>query len=226
MEKFQLISESIMTLLFLIAAVWGAAISFGKKSALFLQIVACGLGCMALGNVFAFALQLTAPEEVLRTLTEGFHIGLLGIFGMFAFLFSASYGQIDGLGDDRSASLREYRLIALSAPVGSIVILVLMLTSGITWKLQVMYGVLFLPAILASYYNLKHLIIPDVEDGILAAIRKYNFATLVLTILVMLSFVIKLYGQSLAYGIICILSGLCALAVLWFAKDGTERWLR
>ena len=226
METFQFISEMIMTLLFLVAAIWGAVISFGKKSALFLQIVACGLGCMALGNVFAFALQLTAPEDVLRDLTEGFHIGLLGIFGMFAFLFSASFGQIDGLGDDRSEVLQEYRLIALSAPVGVIVLLILMLTSGIGWQKQAMYGVLFLPAILASYYNLKHLIIPDVEDGILAAIRKYNFTTMLLTALVMASFVVKFYGLTLAYGIVSILCGVCALFVLWFAKDGTERWLR
>ena len=79
---------------------------------------------------------------------------------------------------------------------------------------------------LASYYNLKHLIIPDVEDGILAAIRKYNFATILLTVLVMITFVVKMYGQTLVYGIVSILCGVCALFVLWFAKEGTERWLR
>ena len=68
MGTFQFVSELIMTLLFLAAAIWGAVISFGKRSALFLQIVACGLGCMALGNVFSFVLQLTAPEEILREL--------------------------------------------------------------------------------------------------------------------------------------------------------------
>lgn len=226
MEIFKFVAELIMTLLFLTAAVWGAVISFGKKSALFLQIVACGLGCMALGNVFTFAMQLTASADVLQKLTEGFHIGLLGTFGMFAFLFSASFGQIDGLGDDKSEALKEYRLVALAAPAGVIVILILMLTSGIGWQMQAMYTVLFLPAILASYYNLKHLIIPDVEDGILAAIRKYNLATILLTVLVMISFVVKLYGQTLVCGIVNILCGVCALFVLWFAKDGTERWLR
>jgi hypothetical protein len=117
-------------------------------------------------------------------------------------------------------------LIALTAPAGVIVILILMLVSGIGWQMQVMYGVLFLPAMLASYYNLKHLIIPDVEDGILAAIRKYNLATILLTVLVMITFVVKMYGQTLVYGIVSILCGVCALFVLWFAKEGTERWLR
>lgn len=80
--------------------------------------------------------------------------------------------------------------------------------------MQVMYGVLFLPAMLASCYNLKHLIIPDVEDGILAAIRKYNLATILLTVLVMITFVVNMYGQTLVYGIVSILCGVCALFVL------------
>ena len=226
MENLQFISELVMTLLFLAAGIWGAVISFGKRSALFLQIVACGLGCMALGNVFALSLQLTAGEETLRTISSGFHIGLLGYFGLFAFLFSASFGQIDGLGDDKSKELRKYRLIALAAPAVTAVILIFMLITGINWQMQIVYGVLFLPAILASYYNLKHLIIPDVEDGILAAIRKYNLLVLILTVLIMVSFVLKLTGEIIAYSIANILAGLGALAVLWFAKQGTERWLR
>ena len=150
METLQFISELVMTLLFLAAAIWGAVISFGKRSALFLQIVACGLGCMALGNVFVFALQITAVEEAFRSISGGFHIGLLGYFGLFAFLFSASFGQIDGLGDDRSQELRKYRLIALIAPVVTAAILVFMLMSGFKWQMQIVYCMLFLPAILAS----------------------------------------------------------------------------
>ena len=226
METLQFISELAMTLLFLTAAIWGAAISFGKRSALFLQIVACGLGCMALGNVFALSLQLTAGEETLRSILSGFHIGLLGYFGLFAFLFSASFGQIDGLGDDKSKELRKFRLIALTAPVVTLVILFFVLITGINWQMQIGYCVLFLPAILASYYNLKHLIIPDVEDGILAAIREYNLAVLILTVLIMVSFMLKLSGQTVAYSIVNIVAGLCAPTVLWFAKRGTERWLQ
>ena len=226
MEIFKFVAELIMTLLFLAAAIWGAVISFGKRSALFLQIVACGLGCMSLGNVFVFVMQFTAPTDVLVNLNEGFHIGLLGTFGMFAFLFSASFGQIDGLGDDKSKELRKYRLIAMIAPIIVVIFFAIIANSGIKLKMQIVYFILFLPAALASYYNLKHLIIPDVEDGILTAIRNYNRSTLVLTFLIILSFAIKTNGQTIVYGITAILSGVCALLVLWFAKDGTERWLR
>ena len=69
-------------------------------------------------------------------------------------------------------------------------------------------------------------IIPDVEDGILAAIREYNLAVLILTVLIMVSFMLKLSGQTVAYSIVNIVAGLCAPAVLWLAKRGTERWLQ
>ena len=226
MEKFELISEIIKALLFAATAIWGMSVSFGKKGALFLQIVACGMGCMALGNIFVFALNVTAPEEALTTLTTGFNIGLLGIFGMFAFIFSASYGQIDGLGDDKSPELRKYRLLALIAPGVNLIILLGIVFAGIELNMQIIYPVLFLPAILASYYNLKHLIIPDVDLGILACIRKYNLVALIMTTLVLLSTAAKQYDISALYSILNVLTGISAVTVFYFAKSGSEEWLK
>ena len=226
METFELISEIIKTILFVSSAIWGMTVSFKKRGALFLQIVACGLGCMALGYIFVFALKITAPESALASLTSGFNIGLLGIFGMFAFIFSASYGQIDGLGDDKSKELRKYRLLALIAPIVSLIILALIVFSGLELYMQIIYVVLFLPAILASYYNLKHLIIPDVELGILDSIRKYNLLALIMIVLVLATTVSKQYDISILYSVLNILTGLSAPIVFYFAKIGAEGWLK
>ena len=226
MENFELISEIIKSFLFTAASIWEISVSFKKRGALFLQIVAFALGCMALGNIFVLALNITAPEEVLVTLTKDFNIGLLGIFGMFAFIFSASYGQIDGLGDDHSRELRKYRLLALIAPIVNAIILMAIVFSGIEVHMQIIYAILFLPAILASYYNLKHLIIPDVELGILASIRKYNLVALIMTVLVLLATVTKQYDVSILYSILNILTGLIAPIVFYFAKKGSEGWLK
>ena len=226
METFELISEIIKTILFISSAIWGVTVSFKKRGALFLQIGACGLGCMALGYIFVFALKITAPESALESLTSGFNIGLLGIFGMFAFIFSASYGQIDGLGDDKSKELRKYRLLALIAPAFFLVLLAGIVFAGIEAHMQIIYSILFLPAILASYYNLKHLIIPDVELGILASIRKYNLFALVMIALVMLTTVSQLYDISILYSVLNILTGLSAPIVFYFAKIGAEGWLK
>ena len=226
MEKFELISEIIKSFLFTAASIWGISVSFKKRGALFLQIVAFALGCMALGNIFVLALNITAPEEVLVTLTKDFNIGLLGIFGMFAFIFSASYGQIAGLSDDHSRELRKYRLLALIAPIVNAIILMAIVFSGIEVHMQIIYAILFLPAILASYYNLKHLIIPDVELGILASIRKYNLVALMMTVLVLLATATKQYDVSILYSILNILIGLIAPIVFYFAKKGSEAWLK
>ena len=226
MEKIELISEIVKTLLFAMAAIWGIAISFKKRSALFLQIVACGLACMALGNVFTFVLQITAPQDILSDMVNGFNIGLLGSFGLFAFLFSASFGQIDGLGDDRSKELRKYRLIALIAPVVMSAILALTIFSGIELKMQIVYVVLYVPAILASYYNLKHLIIPDIDDGILSAIRKYNLTVLIMILLTLISAASKQYDFTVIYAVLNVLTGISAPIVFYFAKRGSEAWLK
>ena len=226
MEALILISEIVKALLFAASAIWGITVSFKKRGALFLQIIACALGCMALGNIFVFSLYITAPEAVLDSMLSGFNIGLLGIFGMFAFIFSASFGQIDGLGDDKSKELRKYRLLALIAPAVNLLLLALIVFSGIESNMQIIYAILFLPAILASYYNLKHLIIPDVELGILASIRKYNLLALVMTSLVLLTTASKQYDISILYSILNILTGFCAPIVFYFAKKGTEGWLK
>jgi hypothetical protein len=224
--NFELISEIVKTLLFAVSAIWGMAVSFKKRGALFLQIVACGLCCMALGSIFVFSLNITAPEALHEQLLGGFNLGLLGTFGLFAFLFSASFGQIDGLGDDRSASLRKYRLLALIAPAVAILVLAAIVFSGIQPSMRIIYMVLFLPSILASYYNLKHLIIPDVELGILASIRAYNLVVLIMTLLVLIGTAAQHYGLAVCYGILNILTGISAPVVFYFAKKGTEGWLK
>lgn len=226
MEKFELISEIIKAVFFAAAAIWGITVSFKKRGALFLQIIAFGLGCMALGNIFVFALYITAPDAIRESLLTGFNIGLLGIFGMFAFIFSASYGQIDGLGDDKSRELRKYRLLALIAPIVSLIFLALIVFSGLELYMQIIYVVLFLPAILASYYNLKHLIIPDVELGILDSIRKYNLLALIMIALLMLTTASQLYGVAVLYSILNILTGISAPVMFYFAKKGSEGWLK
>ncbi|MBR5774038.1 MAG: hypothetical protein IKY44_04215, partial [Clostridia bacterium] len=117
MEMFEFISQCIVAFLLAASAIYGIAVSFKKKGVLFVQIIVSGVACLALGNIFTLMLQITAPQEVKNSLMNGFNLGMLGIFGFFFFIFSAAFGQIDGLGDDRSKSLRKYRLIGLTSVI-------------------------------------------------------------------------------------------------------------
>ena len=85
MDKFEFISQTVSTLLLVASAIYGIAVSFKKKSILFVQIIASGVACLALGNIFTLMLRITAPEEIKNSLTNGFNIGMLGVFGFFIF---------------------------------------------------------------------------------------------------------------------------------------------
>ena len=64
MDKFEFISQIVSTLLLAASAIYGIAVSFKKKSILFAQIIASGVACLALGNIFTLMLRITAPEEI------------------------------------------------------------------------------------------------------------------------------------------------------------------
>ena len=59
--------------------------------------------------------------QVVRLLTGGeicgqFQLGVSGCIGSLMFLFSANFGAMDRIADDKSKALRKYRIIALAAP--------------------------------------------------------------------------------------------------------------
>ena len=199
-------------------------VSFKKKGVLFVQIIVSGVACLALGNIFTLTLWITAPEEIKSILTNGFNIGMLGIFGFFFFVFSAAFGQIDGLGDDRSKALRKYRIIGIAAVIPVVICIALIAVSPVQETLKIVYTILYLPAALASYYNLKHLVLPDVELGIIACMRKYNLFMLIATSVILLGSVFKVYEITVLYGISNILVGVMGALVIISAKRSTERW--
>lgn len=224
MQTFDFISQLILSLLLTASAIYGVTVSFKKKGVLFVQIIVSGVACLALGNIFTLILQVTAPEEIVSSLTNGFNIGMLGIFGFFFFIFSAAFGQIDGLGDDRSKAFRKYRIIGVSAVIPVVICIVLIVFSPVQEKLKIVYAILYLPAALASYYNLKHMILPDVDLGIIACMRKYNLFMLITTIIILLSTVFKVYELTVLYGISSILVGVMGAIIIISAKRSAERW--
>lgn len=224
METFEFISQCIVTFLLAASAIYGIAVSFKKKGVLFVQIIVSGVACLALGNIFTLTLQITAPQEVKNIMINGFNLGMLGIFGFFFFVFSAAFGQIDGLGDDRSKSLRKYRLIGLIAIIPVLICVVLILLSPIRETLKIVYAILYLPAVLASYYNLKHLVLPDVYLGIIACMRRYNLFMLITTAVLLMNTVFKVYGSTTLYGISNVLIGVMGAIIIVSAKRSAERW--
>ena len=94
------------------AFIWGIAKYYKRKVALYVNLILCGIGCFALGKLFGAVSFLTAGG-----LPEHFHVGYLGTFGCFLFIFSANLGQMDSLIDDGDKAMARYRMLSLGAPL-------------------------------------------------------------------------------------------------------------
>jgi hypothetical protein len=85
---------------------------FKPKKALYKKMVACALGCLFIERLYEIVQYVIVGD-----LPQLFEVGTFGNIGCYMFLFSANYGAIDSLIDDKSAELKKYRLAALAAPL-------------------------------------------------------------------------------------------------------------
>ena len=173
-----------MTLCALFSFHLGLRLYFNKKAPLYVLMIVFGIGCAMLGRMFETLMLLTRHE-----IQSGFHVGLLGILGSFMFFMAANYGTMNMLVDDGSKELRKYRLISLAAPAVILAIYLFYLSRVGFGADAIVSGVLTLVIMQASYFHLKHLIIPDVEDGIIRHIRHYNLVALIYALLCMIEIV-------------------------------------
>ena len=203
-----------------------AALIIGKnawiipKRAWFPKFVAAGLGCMALG-----CLHDTVYLLVTGSYADDIYIGHLGVIGCFLFLISASYGQLDGIFDDRSSANRKYRLLALLAPFAMILVYIpSLLTDRLSPVMKVVHFISWIPMIVASYYNFKHAILPDGGFAFVKAVRPYNItATLFAFAEVLYLTMYTLEKPQLVVLCAAILAA-SACCMMFFAKRGAEKW--
>ena len=193
---------------------------FRAKSALYIRMIVYGIGCAMLGRLFE-TLQLFTTGSI----QEGFHVGILGVVGSFLFFFSSNYGQMDSLVDDGSAQYRKYRLTALAAPAAVLgLFAVYAAFAGLT-QTTVVFGVESLIIAAATYYHLKHLIIPDVSYGVIRSIRKYNLLALIYAFLCMGEMLLDVFAVPAVCSIILFV--LLCIALLIFIpvlEGGIKTW--
>ena len=219
MNYFLLFSNLAMFLCMAISFTYGVVRFFKKGKALYLQMIVGGLGCMMLGRAFQVVTLLTRGM-----LPQGFHIGTLGIVGGFLFFLSANYGQMDKLLDDGAIENKKYRLLGLFAPlllagIYSLVFLFRMETESI-----IVNAVMTAIIMLASYFNLKHFIFPDVEFGIIRSIRGYNLIALLLAVLSVGEIILLLYARLVPLLILYIAICIVTVAIVPILEKGVKKW--
>ncbi len=200
----------------LAAVCLGGMLCVRRKQPLFFKILLFAAACYLLGALFEGGWQLVYGAG-----PEGFHVGYLGYAGMWFFLLSSYFGAIDRLADGGERAYRPYRLAALIAPL-----LVLALTIGSVLRQGAAASLplllLAIPMGLTLYFALKHLLLPDVEMGIIRVMRPYNGYLLLLGLSQAVSL---LPGTSSAVRTAStVLLSLLLAGMLPMAEAGVRKW--
>lgn len=169
-----------MTLCAAFGFIYGLVHLVWPRKALYTQMIVYGLGCAMVGRLFQVVTLFAFGG-----LTNGFNIGMLGIIGSFLFFLTANYGQMDSLVDDGSKKFQKTRIMALAAPAA------IFLLYGIYVHVTVidlstfvrLAGVLIIAV--TAYFHLKHILIEDVDFGLVHSLRRYNILGLLNTFLCM-----------------------------------------
>ena len=200
--------------------IYGLNHFFRKGRPLFLQSLTMAMGCYALGSVYHLCQTLTT-----ETVLEGFTPAYLGRIGFFLFLITASYGQMDKIVDDGSAAMRPSRVIALIAPVCAALLYV---PSAIIEELplatKIAVALVWIPALVSVYYNLKHAIIPDCDFGFIKAIKPYNVLATCLGFAELSCLTAWNYLYNVPLVITPFVFALLCVSMMVAAKKGAEKW--
>lgn len=214
------ISSGLPLLCSVVALVLYKGMWLNGKKALFPKLVSLGVACVALGSLSDVTYLL-----VRNTQTNGFYIGFLGIIGCFLFLLSANYGQLDRLFDDSSKSFFKYRFIALLAPLSIVAIFIpVFFAPNLPVAMRVFAFVGWLPVICASYYNLKHAVLPDCGFVFVKAVRAYNIAAVVLELFYTVYIVMRVYQLTVGVLISSVVISASLVILLHLAKKGVSKW--
>jgi len=193
---------------------------FRGKSALYVRMIIFSVGCAMLGRMFE-TLQLLVRGQ----LNSGFHVGMLGIIGSFMFLFSANYGQMDSIVDDGSKEFRLVRIVSFIAPIAIMAAwFVVFVKNGLS-ETTVALGVQTLFIALASYYHLKHLIIKDVDYGLIRSIRSYNLLALIYALLCVVEMLTEMFNlPNICVVAVYLLQCVVLLAFVPVLERGVKKW--
>ena len=182
-------------------------------------MIACAIGCNVLGSLYDVCEILTT-----KTLSEGFSVSYLGGIGCYLFLLSANYGCMDGIIDDGTPAMVKSRRLAWIAPIAATALYVVNFFAEIPFETKKYYFFLWIPAVISSYYNLKHALAPDMGFGFIKAIRPFNLAAIAFNLLNLLHFTVWNYFEWQAITVSGTLAGIATVIMAVMAKRGVKRW--
>ena len=201
--------------------VYGLSVMFKKKQPLYFKLAIFPLACHAFSRVFYIVTLLCYGG-----LPATFNIGFFGFAAFFLFLYLQNVGTIDNLLDDEDKKFTKYKLLALIAPACEMVIAVWAFNcSSASISVRLSFVVLAALAGLAGYFNIKHALEPDVEGGIIRALRRFNILCFALEILTLAEVGLYCFGLTNPI-IIQILLGILYIMYLPLLNKEMKKWIQ
>ena len=214
------IAEIVPLLATLFSLIYGLKHFFKKGKPLFLQTITMAMGCHALGSIYHLCQTLTSD-----VLIEGFTPAYLGRIGFFLFIITASYGQMDRIVDDGSTKMKPSRYIALLAPIcAALLYIPNYIIEVVPIQTKIVYALIWIPAVVAVYFNLKHAIIPNMDFGFIKAIKPYNILILCLSFSELVCLTAWDYYEIVPLAISAVVFGVMCISTMIAAKKGVEKW--
>ena len=214
------IAELVPLFATLFSLTYGFKHFFKKGKPLCTQSITMAMASHAVGSIYHLCQTLTSEYIV-----DGFTPAYLGRIGFFLFLLTASYGQLDRIVDDRSPKMRRSRIVALIAPL---LVILLYIPNVIIYVVpvatKVVYAIVWIPAAISVYFNLKHSLIPDLDFGFVKAIRPYNILATCLGFAELLCLTAWDYYYPTQLAITAVLFGILCISTMVVLKKGVEKW--
>lgn len=210
-----------VVLSFLIAVgsfTWGSFALLKKKRPMYFRLFVFAAGCFALH-------QLSTIVSVWCGIVPSMSIGAFSIFGAEFFLLSANFGTLDRLVDD-GQNTKKARQLSWLAPLG---IAVLAVFEFLAWVKEdiftaEMWVIIAIPAAAASYFNLKHLLLPTDAFGLLQATRYCNASALLFYLLTAAYVIVSSTGRTVLSGLHLVMMSLAVFGMTVSAIKGSEKW--
>ena len=215
-----LISNVFVCACAMISFIYGTMQFFKPKKAVYAQMIVLGVGCIAFGRMYQVVRLLTGGEII-----SAFQLGTLGSIGSLMFFFSANFGTIDSLADDRSKQYIKYRLLAFAAPLGALALyLAFILFSDVSnlWKMIGAAMTFFIMQ--TTYFNLKHLIFPDVEYGVINCLKPYNALVLLYSLFCIADIIAITRESEIAVIVVSAEIGVTVLLIVPMLARGVKKW--
>ncbi len=213
------IAEVVPLIATLFSLMYGLFHFFKKGKPIFLQSITMAMASYAFGSIYHLCLIFTRD-----TIVEGFTPAYLGRIGFFMFFITASYGQLDRIVDDRSTQMRTARFTAFIAPICAALMYIPNYVSDAPCSTKISYALIWIPAVAAVYFNLKHAIIPDLDFGFIKAIKPYNIFALSLCLSELAMLIAWNYMDGPWMAATSIIFSILCVCTIISAKRGADKW--